>query len=123
MCEHNEILTDGEYVCQYCGLVLEKDYGKNNINFFSDTRSNYNKDELYSNISNFLEILNLSSEIYTDEVRINLIKYLRNFKYNLELKIGATIFHVLSYHEIPYPINKIEKLVCINSIDKKNYLS
>ena len=34
MCEHNEILTDGEYVCQYCGLVLEKDYGKNNIYFF-----------------------------------------------------------------------------------------
>ena len=61
MCEHNEILTDGEYVCQYCGVVLEKDYDMNNISLFSDTRSNYNKDELHSNISNFLEILYLSS--------------------------------------------------------------
>ena len=34
MCEHIEILTDGEYVCQYCGLVLEKDYSENNIIFF-----------------------------------------------------------------------------------------
>ena len=74
---------------------------------------------MHSKIGNFLENLNLNPEIYTDEVRINLIKYLRNFKYNLELKIGAAIFHVLSCHEIPFPINKIEKLVCMSSIDKK----
>ena len=72
MCEHIEILTDGEYVCQYCGLVLEKECSEKNI-IFSDIRTNFNKDELHSKIGNFLENLNLNPEIYTDEVCINLI--------------------------------------------------
>lgn len=48
-----------------------------------------------------------------------MLKYLSKFKYNLQLKISATIFLVLSNHEIAYPINKIEGLVCANNNDKK----
>ena len=117
MCDHSEVLDGGEYVCVKCGIVLGQEY------VHGDEYSNlpnrkYENHELYINVCNILEKLNLNP-VYADQVYDLLNKYLSNFKCNCELKIGASIFYTLSLHEVPYQLNKISRLICTDINDTK----
>ena len=118
MCDHWEVLDRGEYICKKCGLVLGQEYVS--INEYDKTTNivNINYD-LYFSVCNVLEKLHLSDVSYSEEVYEVVNKYLSDYKYNIELKIGASIFYVLSLREIPYQINKIARLVCLNTNDYK----
>jgi len=118
MCDHCEILDGGEYICKNCGLVLGQEYVSDNDYSKSINTINTNYD-LYFNVCNILEKLHLSDVRYGEEVCEIVNKYLRNYKYTTELKIGASIFYVLSIREIPYQINKIARLVCLENNDYK----
>lgn len=117
MCDHCEILDGGEYVCINCGVVLGQEYVYDNK--YSDIQiKNNKKHEMYISVYNILEKLNLNV-IYAEQVYNLVNKYLSNFKCKSELKIGASIFHVLSLNEVPYQINKISSLICMNINESK----
>ena len=118
ICDHCEVLDGGEYICKNCGLVLGQEYVS--VNDYSKSINTINTNyDLYFNVCNILEKLHLSDVRYGEEVCEIVNKYLRNYKYTTELKIGASIFYVLSSREIPYQINKIARLVCLESNDYK----
>ena len=118
MCDHCEVLDGGEYICKHCGLVLGQEYVSINDYNKSTNIINTNSD-LYFSVCNILDKLHLSDVRYGEEVCKVVNKYLRNYKYTSELKIGASNFYVLSLSEIPYQINKIARLVCLKSNDYK----
>ena len=118
MCDHEEILDNGEYVCIKCGIVLGQEYIYQE-NSFSDQR-NKNKDlGTYSSICNILEHLKLNAECYADEVDNLIDKYLSNFKCKSELKIGACIYYLISSSGLACQLNRISGLVCSNINDSK----
>ena len=90
MCEHEELLDCGEYVCIKCGIVLGQEYILEEKSF--KQQFNENKDPVkYSNIHNILDHLNLSALHYAEKVDGLVNKYLSNFKCGIEVKIGASI--------------------------------
>ena len=118
MCDHIEILDKGEYICVNCGVVLGQEYVC--FNDYAKPVNIVNKNhELYLNICNILEKLHFSSLSYSEQVYKTINKYLSNYKHSSELKIGASIFYVLSLNNIPYQISKIATLVCLDSNDYK----
>ena len=118
MCDHIEILDKGEYICINCGVVLGQEYAY--FNDYANQVNTVNKNhELYLNICDILEKLHFSTLFYSDQVYKTINKYLSNYKHSTELKIGASIFYVLSLNDIPYQISKIATLVCLDSNDYK----
>ena len=61
MCEHEEILEGGEYVCVKCGLVLGKEYVYE-IKSYESRDKNISK--LYIDICNILDNLNFNIFTY-----------------------------------------------------------
>ena len=118
MCEHEEILESGEYVCIKCGVVLGQEYIYEEKSYEFHL-NNKRKFDLYSNICNILENLNLNNFCYAENVYDLIDKYLSDFKCNYELKIGASIFYTLSLNGIAYQLNRISGLICSNSSDIK----
>ena len=105
MCDHEEILDNGEYVCIKCGIVLGQEYIYQE-NSFSDQR-NKNKDlGTYSSICNILDHLKLNTVCYADEVDNLIDKYLSNFKCKIELKIGACIYYLISSSGLATQLNR-----------------
>ena len=95
MCDHEELLDSGEYVCIKCGVVLAQEYiHEENSNRYQCVE--YRDPDLYSRICTILEHLNLSTSCYVEEISSLIYKYLSNFKCKHELKIGASIYYLLS---------------------------
>ena len=118
MCEHEEILNCGEYVCTKCGIVLGPEYAYDlqTTDFLNKQIKNK---ELNVNVCNILDKLNLSTFCYSNKICEIINKYLSNFKSSSELKIGASIYYVLSLNNVPCQLNKINGLLCMNSNDTK----
>ena len=117
MCEHSEILADGEYVCQNCGLVLEKEFIYNKS--FSPALEKTSNFVIDRKIENIIDILHLNAAVSKDEVQIYLKKYLSEYNYDIELKICGAIYHILSLVGTSFPLSYIENLVCSSSRQKK----
>ena len=118
MCEHEEVLDCGEYVCVKCGIVLGQEYIYEENSFKHQV--NENKDlSTYSNIYNILDHLNLNTLYYIEKVDALVNKYLSNFKCKIELKIGASVYYLLSSNGVPCQLNRISSLVCSNIYDTK----
>ena len=85
MCEHEELLDSGEFVCIKCGIVLGQEYIHQENTFqHKDIKS---KDTcLYSSICTTLDHLNLNVECYAKDINDLIDKYLSNFKCKNELK-------------------------------------
>ena len=120
MCEHVEVIDGGEYVCIKCGLVLGQKYICEDKSFEWPS-NNTRKLDLYSNICNILENLNLNVLCHANNVYDLVNKYLSDFKCKNELKIGAAIFYTLSLCGIAYQLNRISGLVCTNISDTKKF--
>ena len=118
MCDHLEILDNGEYICVKCGVVIRQEYLCSN-GYVKPVNTIDKNSEVYLNICNILEKLHFSNVSYSDQVYKNINKYLSNYKHRSELKIGAGIFYVLSLNDIPYQISKIARLVCLNNKEYK----
>ena len=118
MCEHEEILHCGEYVCIKCGIVLGQEYIYDEQTPDLSKKKEKNM-ELHVNICNILDKLNLSNFCYSDKIYELIDKYLSNFKSSSELKIGASIYYVLSLNNIPCQLNRINGLLCLNSSETK----
>ena len=88
MCDHEEILDRGEYVCIKCGIVLGQGYiyEENSLNNQIDKNKDLTR---YSSIYNILEHLKLNPLCYADKVNNLIDKYLSDFKCKSELKVGA----------------------------------
>ena len=95
MCDHEEILEYGEYICRKCGLVLGQQYISEKI-YSESPKNDKNKSKLYIDICNILENINLNIYCYADDVYDLINKYLSDFKCENELKIGASIYYVIS---------------------------
>ena len=119
MCEHEEILNCGEYVCVKCGLVLGQEYVYAEQSHGVSFKKTKNI-ELHVNICNILDKLNLNSFYYSDQIHDLIDKYLSNFKSSSELKIGASTYYALSLNNIPCQLNRISRLLCLNTSDTKN---
>ena len=117
MCEHSELLVDGEYVCENCGLVLEKEFIYNQI--FTPALEGKSNLDLDTKIENIIDILHLNAAVSKDEVQIHLKKYLSGYNYDIEIKICGAIYHILSTVGTSFPLSYIENLVCSNSRQKK----
>ena len=120
MCDHQEVLDRGEYICINCGLILGQEY-VTSINYGTSLNITNTNHGLYLNICDILEKLHLSVVCYGEQVYEVVNKYLSNYKCNSELKIGAGIFHALSLNDIPYQINKIARLVCLDTNEYKKF--
>ena len=84
MCDHEELLDSGEYVCIRCGVVLAQEYiHEENSNRYQCVE--YRDPHLYSTICTILEHLNLSISCNVEEIRSLIYEYLSNFKYKHEL--------------------------------------
>ena len=101
MCDHLEILDKGEYICVKCGVVIGQEYVSFNEYVKPVNTTNKNSEE-YLNICDILEKLHFSSLSYSEQVYKIINKYLSNYKHSSKLKIGASIFYVLSLNDIPY---------------------
>ena len=117
MCEHSEILVEGEYVCQNCGLVLEKEFICNKT--FTPALERKSNLDIDTKIENIIDILHLNAAVSKDEVQIYLKKYLSQYNYDIELKICGVIYHILSTVGTSFPLSYIENLVCSNRRQKK----
>ena len=122
MCDHEEILGNGEYVCIKCGIVLGQEYIFEENSFNEQLNENIDLGT-YLSICNILDHLRLDTVCYVDEVDKLTNKYLSNFKVKTELKIGACIYYLISSSGLACQLNKISGLVCSNINDSKNYLS
>ena len=118
MCEHEELLDSGEFVCIKCGIVLGQEYIHQENTFqHKDIKS---KDTcLYSSICTTLDHLNLNVECYAKDINDLIDKYLSNFKCKNELKIGACIYYLLSSKGIICQLSRVSRLVCSNINDSK----
>ena len=65
MCEHEEVIDCGEYVCKKCGIVLGQEYIYEEISTKNQIIENKSLDT-YSNIYNILDHLNLNILCYED---------------------------------------------------------
>lgn len=118
MCDHEELLDSGEYVCIKCGVVLAQEYiHEENSNRYQCVE--YRDPDLYSRICTILEHLNLSTSCYVEEISSLIYKYLSNFRCKHELKIGASIYYLLSSKGIPCQLNRVSGLVCSNAKEIK----
>ena len=81
--------------------------------------NNKKKIDLYSNICDILDKLNLNILCYANDVYDLIDKYLSDFKVKNELKIGAGIFHTLSLNGVAYQLNRISVLLCSNINETK----
>ena len=118
MCNHVEILDNGEYICSECGLVLGQEY----VSVSTPASSLIipsQKYDVYLNVCNILEKLYLNNAFYAVQVCESMNKYLSRCKHKEELKIGAGIFYTLSKNDIPYQISKIARIVCLDKCDYK----
>ena len=61
----------------------------------------------------------MSALHYAEKVDSLVNKYLSNFKCEIEVKIGASIYYLLSSNGIPCQLNRISSLVCSNVNDTK----
>ena len=118
MCNHEEILDSGEYICIKCGIVLDQEY------VHCETFSNYQttdngRHSLNSNICTILDHLNLNNIDFDKDVQDLIDEYLSNIRCKVELKIGACIYYVLSSKGMPCQLNRISGLVCSNPNDNK----
>ena len=118
MCEHEEVIDCGEYVCKKCGVVLGPEYIHEELYTKNQIIENKSLDT-YSNIYNILEHLNLNVLCYAEEVNGLIDKYLSDFKCKVELKIGACIYYILSSNDIPCQLNRISGLVSSDINDTK----
>ena len=118
MCDHEEILEYGEYICRKCGLVLGQQYISEKI-YSESPKNDKNKSKLYIDICNILENINLNIYFYADDVYDLINKYLSDFKSENELKIGASIYYVLTINNIACHFNRISRLLCSNINDSK----
>ena len=84
--------------------------------------NNTRKFDLYSNICNVLENLNLSTFCHADNVYDLIDKYLSDFNCNYQLKIGAFIFYTWTFTGIAYQLNRISGRICSNISDIKKLL-
>ena len=119
ICEHEELLDCGEYVCIKPGIVLVQEYileGK-----FFKQQFNENEDSgTYSIIHNILYYLNLSALHYAEKLDGLVNTYLSNFKCGIEVKIGASFYYLLLSKGIPCQLNRISNLACSNVNETKN---
>ena len=67
MCEHEEVLDCGEYVCIKCGIVLGQEYIYEENSFKHQVNEN-KYFGVYSNIYNILDRLNLNTLYYIEKV-------------------------------------------------------
>ena len=118
MCDHEEILECGEYVCIKCGLVLAQEYIYED-RLYEEPLDEIKRLDLYSNICNILANLNLNSVCQAKKVYELIDKYLSDFKCNIELKIGASIYYTLTLQGVAYQLNRISGLICSNITDTK----
>ena len=118
MCDHEEIIECGEYVCIKCGVVLGQEYIHTNKVYEPPFKSTIKLD-LHSNICNILDKLNLNISCYANDVYDLIDKYLSDFKCKNELKVGAAIFHILSLNGVAYQLNRISVLLCSNICETK----
>ena len=116
MCEHEEILEGGEYVCVKCGLVLGKEYVYE-IKSYESKDKNISK--LYIDICNIIENLNFNIFCYANEIYDLINKYLSDFKCKNELKIGAAIYYILSINDIACHFTRVSGLLCSNNSETK----
>ena len=91
MCEHEEALDCGEYVCVKCGIVIGQEYVSNERSA-NISKNDLRNPELYIDICNILDTLNLNIFCYVEEVYNLIDNYLSNLKSKNEFKIGAAIF-------------------------------
>ncbi len=118
MCDHEEILDSGEYVCIKCGIVSGQEYIYKDDLFKNQIHKNTDHGT-YSSICNILDHLNLNTICYADKVNDLIDKYLSNFKCKSELKIGACIYYLLSSSDLACQLNRISGLVCSDINDSK----
>lgn len=78
MCEHEEVIDCGEYICKKCGIVLGQEYIYEELYTKNQIIENKSLDT-YSNIYNILEPLNLNILCYAEEVNGLIDKYLSDF--------------------------------------------
>ena len=86
MCDHEQFLDNGEYLCIKCGPVLGQEY----IYEENSLKDQINKNKhlwTLSSICNILDHLRLNASCYADEVNNLINKYLSYFKCKSELKI------------------------------------
>ena len=118
MCEHEEIISCGEYVCTKCGIVLGQEYAYNLQTIHFLNKKDNNKD-LNVNTCNILDKLDISAFCCSDKICELINKYLSNFKSSSELKIGASIYYALSLNNVTCQLNQINGFLCMNSNDTK----
>ena len=118
MWDHEEILEYGEYIWGKCGLVLGQQYISEKI-YSESPKNDENKSKLYIDICNILENINLNIYCYADDVYDLINKYLSDFKRENELKIGASIYYVLTINIIACHFNRIARSLCSNINDSK----
>ena len=116
--EKEEILNCGEYVYTKCGIVLGPVYAYD-LQTTDFLNKKENNKELNVNICNILDKLNLTTFCYSNKICEIVNKYLSNFKSSSELKIGASVYYVLSLNNVPCQLNKIAGLLCLNTNDTK----
>lgn len=85
MCNHEEILDSGEYICIKCEIVLDHEY------VHCETFSNYQTIEdgrhnLDSNICTILDYLNLNNLNFDKDVQDLIDECLSNIGCKIELK-------------------------------------
>ena len=118
MCNHEEVLDSGEYICIKCGIVLDQEYVYEE-GFSNHQITDNDRHSLDSNISTILDHLNLNNLDFDREIHDLIDEYLSNLKCKVELKIGACIYYLLSSKSIPCQLNRISGLVCSNTNDNK----
>lgn len=115
ICEHSEILVAREYICQNCGLVLEREFIHNNL-FTMTLESEFSLD-VQSKIENCLDILHSKLGISKDEDLRYMRKHLCGYNYEVEIKIWEVIYYIL-FTKMSFSLKYIETLVFANI--KKN---
>ena len=118
MCEHEELLNNGEFVCIKCGIVLDQEYVHEDV-FSSHNITTTENIGLNTNIYTILDHLNLDSLFYHEEISDLIDKYLSSFKCKIELKIGACIYNILSEKGLSCQLNRISALVCSNISEQR----
>ena len=106
MCNHEEVLDSGEYICIKCGIVLDREYVYGEICSNHQITDN-GRHSLSSNICTILDHLNLNNLDFDRKVHDLIDEYLSNLKCKVELKIGACIYYILSSKGIPCQLNRI----------------
>jgi len=121
MCDHEEISEYGEYICRKCGLVLGQQYISDKI-YSEPPKNDKDTSKLYRDICNILDNIKLNVYCCADDVYDLFNKYLSVLKCENELKIGASIYHVLTLNNIACHFNRISRQLCSNINESKELL-